>query len=714
LDKNKIFSIVLKLCSVAIVLCTLLSLLAVNTSAESLPGVPYTTYTYWEGYGSKKPVEIKATHEVYKILDGAKLDIGNFSELQHSFSYNNQLYILDSGNGRIVIFDKDYNVTDIITSFKYGKEKLQFKGAKGLFVDESGLYLADTANKRILCTKDGVVTHIIERPVDTSIPETLEYSPSRLVKDSSGYLYALCEGSYYGMMVFSETYEFFGFFGANNVETNFFNAITSWVSSLFETEAKHNASLKQLPYALTDICLDSEGLIIGINDGSTGQIKRFGLLGTNTLKKNNDFSTASTDTFNFVDSPYMFRDKTLSGSVFYTSKFTALAADDNGYYYAVDNTHGRVFIYDDTASVISVFGGGKQVGDQTGTFSSVSSAAIFGEDIIITDFITGKITVFRKTEYGKVFMTANSYTVDSDYIAAKPYWEQINGVDKNNQLAWRGLGKAYLTEKNYSKAMSYAKSGVDRETYSKAFSYVRDEFISKNFWWITVLALGAVVGILVFIIKSKKDNIIVIKNPKLRIAVRTFYHPFESFDLIKNKGMGSVPIAIGFLIVFYISSILCKLNSGFMFGVVDLSNFNSILVLLGSIGIVLLWAVSNWLVAVLFEGKGKMKEIICATCYSLTPMIIYNFSYLILSHVLIPSANSPFELFSSVCYLLTGVLLLLSITVLHDFSFFKAIAIAIVSVIAMAIVVFLLFLILTLSQDLISFVIGIINEIALR
>ena len=714
MNKNKINTMTLKLCSVAIILCTLLSLFAVSVSAEGLPGVPYTTYTYWEGYGGKKPVEIKATHEVFKMLDGAELDLGNFFELQHCFAYMNELYVLDSGNGRIVVFDEDYNVTNVITSFTHGKEKIEFKGAKGLFVDETGLYLADTANKRILCTKNGVVNHIIERPDDASIPETFDFSPSRLVRDSSGYIYLLCEGSYYGMMVFSENYEFFGFFGANNVETNFFNAITTWVQSLFQTEEKHNASVKQLPYSLLDICLDSEGFIVGINDGSTGQIKRFGLLGTNTLKKNNDFSTASTDTFSFVDSPYMFRDKTLSGSVFYTSKFTAITADGNGYYYAIDNTHGRVFIYDDSAAVISVFGGGRQTGNQDGTFSSVSSAVIFNDDIVVTDFITGIITVFRKTEYGKTFMTANSYTIDSDYIAAKPYWEQINSVDKNNQIAWRGLAKAYLAEKDYSKAMSYAENGLDRETYSKAFSYIRDEFISDNFWWITILALAAVIGILVFIIKSKQENIIIIKNAKLRLAVRTFYHPIESFDLIKNKGMGSIPIAIGFLIVFYVSSILCKLNSGFMFGVVDLSKFNSILVFLGSIGIVLLWTVSNWLVSVLFEGKGKMKEIICATCYSLTPMIIYNFSYVILSHLLIPSANSPFELISSVCYLLTGLLLLLSITVIHDFSFFKAIAIAIVSVLAMAIVVFLLFLILTLSQDLISFVVGIVNEIALR
>lgn len=714
MNKANIFKKTFSKLTVLLIIVSVICSAVIPVFAEELPAVPYSNYTYWDGYGAKKAVEIKPTHEVHDIIDGIKLEIGAFSELQHAFQYKEQLYLLDSGNGRIVVLNKDYKVDEIINSFKLGEEKIEFKGAKGIFVDENGFYVCDTKNKRVLCTKNGEVTKIIERPNDPSIPETFDFSPIRIIKDSSGYLYLLCEGSYYGMMVFSENYDFFGFFGANSVKQDFFSAVTAWIRSLFETEEKHNASAKQLPYALTDICLDSEGLIIGINDGSTGQIKRFGLVGTNTLKKNNDFSTISTDSFNFVDSPYMFKDITLSYSTFFTSKFTALTADTNGYYYAVDNTHGRVFIYDNKANLISIFGGGKQAGEQEGTFSSVSSVAVMGDDILVTDFINGKITVFRSTEYGKNFMKANSLTAQSDYIAAKPYWEQINAQDKNNQLAYRGLAKAYLSEKNYEKAMEYAKKGIDREVYSKAFSYVRDEFLSKNFWWITAIAIAIVIGIIVFIIKSKQENIIVIKNAKLRVAMRTFYHPIESFDALKNKGMCSIPIAIGFMAVFYISSILCELNSGFMFGVVDLSNFNSILVLLGTVGIVLLWTVSNWLVAVLFEGKGRMKEIFCATCYSLTPLIIYNFSYMILSHVLIPTANSPFELFGTVCYLLLGLLLLLSITVLHDFSFFKAIAIALVSVLAMAIVVFLLFLILTLSQDIISFIISVFNEISLR
>ena len=45
------------------------------------------------------------------------------------------------------------------------------------------------------------------------------------------------------------TSEFFGFFGANNVKTTFASAIKDAITSLFNTEEKHSASIKALPFS---------------------------------------------------------------------------------------------------------------------------------------------------------------------------------------------------------------------------------------------------------------------------------------------------------------------------------------------------------------------------------------------------------------------------------------------------------------------------------
>lgn len=685
-----------------------------TASAESIEDIPYTTYTYWEGYANKTPVKTKATHKTVGVLEGNLLGIGEFSELQHMASFDGFLYVLDSGNGRIVVLDENYNVKEQIADISYNGETINFKGAKGIFVDESGLYIADTLNKRLLCTKNGEIFKIITKPDDTTVPETFDFAPTKLVRDSNGYIYLLCQGSYYGMMVFSDTYEFFGFFGANNVTTSLSNAIKKFVTSLFETEKKHNASVRQLPFSLIDICIDSDGFVAGLTGTSSGQIRRFGLSGTNILVKNSNFTSKTSNSFNFADYPVSFTNMLSKYRVSLTSSFCALTADDKGYYYAVDGTHGRIFIYDTACNVISVFGGGKQKGEQEGTFVSPSNICVFGDDLLVSDFSTGKITRFNITEYGKILMTANSLTIKSKYEDAKPYWEKINAEDKNCQLAYRGLSKAALKEKDYKTAMNYAKTGLDRETYALAFTEVRNKFISDNFWWISILAVVLVATLVVFVVESRKRNLVLIKNQKLRVALVTTIHPFESLQAIKTKNMGSVKIATAFMLLFYVATILTELVGGFMFKITDLSNFNAILPLIGTIGIVLLWTVANWLVCILFEGKGRIKEIYCATCYSLMPLIIYNFAYIVLSNVLIPSANSPFELFGNICYIFTIVLLLLSITIIHDFSFFKAIGTALATALGMAIVAFVLFSMLTLWQEILGFVLSVFNEVTLR
>ena len=291
---------------VALLVLTLTFSCIFTVGAESIEDVPFTTYTYWEGYASKTPVKTKATHKAVGTVEGNLLGIGAFSEIQHVASYDGFLYVLDSGNGRVVVLDSDYKVQKQITTLEYNGEKIDFTGAKGVFVDDSGLYIADTLNKRLLCLKNDEIFKIIEKPDDTTVPETFDFAPTKLVRESNGYIYLLCQGSYYGMMVFSDDYEFFGFFGANNVTTSLSNALKELITSLFETEEKHNASVRQLPFSLIDICIDNEGFVAGLTGTRSGQIRRFGLSGTNTLVKLSDFTSKSSSSFNFADNPVSF------------------------------------------------------------------------------------------------------------------------------------------------------------------------------------------------------------------------------------------------------------------------------------------------------------------------------------------------------------------------------------------------------------------------
>jgi hypothetical protein len=692
-----------------------LTCIVVPARAESVDTVPYTNYTYWETYGSKTPVTTKAVFQAFDVITGDGSGIGSFSELQYMCVYDGFLYVLDSANGRIVKYDKQYRVVDQITGFTYGGEELTFKGAKGIFVDETGLYVADTQGKRVLCTRDGVVTHVITKPDDTAVTSTFNFAPTRLIRDRSGYYYVLCEGSYYGMMVFTDKYEFCGFFGANSVSASLGDAVTEFISGLFDTEVKHSASVQALPYTMLDVCIDSDGFIVTINDEKwSGQIRRYGLSGTNILKKPSGFSYSSTNSFNFADNPPVYRDTTTTYGTYIYCAFNAITCDENGFYYVVDGARGRIYVYDMDINLIGVFGGGLSGGNQLGTFVSPSSVAVFGDDLLVADFSTGRITVFRKTDYGKTLMQADDLTVDSHYLEAKPLWEQVHAQDKNCQLAYIGLAKAYLEEGDYENAMEYAKMGYDKVTYAKAFEQVRDAFIYNNFWWILLVVIGIVGALAAFMIISRRQEVIFIHDKKLKIAMSTLAHPIASFNEGKQKKLFSVPIALCVLTVFYMTSVLKTMYGGFMYSTSDLSQYNAFIELIGTVGIVVLWTAANWLCCSLFEGKGDMKEIFCVSCYALMPVILYNVAYLALSNFLIPTNNSGFELFSTICYGLTVVHLLLGMTIVHDFSFFKSLALAAVILLGMFVIAFVIFVMLSLSQNLLNFVVQIFNEITMR
>lgn len=701
---------IIRLLTVAVLIA---GIAVVNVSAEEISNVPYTNYTYWKGYFNKTAVPTKAVYEAVKKLDASNPGVGAFNEVNHLYSDGEFLYIMDSGNGRILKLDRDYRATEIITSVTYNDENLEFKGAKGLFIKDGELFLADTENKRVLCVKNGEVFKIIEKPESTAIPADYSFAPTRIIRDDNNYLYVLCDGSYYGAMVFDDKYNFVGFFGANNVKTTVFGAIKNMVTSLFETEEKHNASVQMLPYQIKDMCIDSSGFICAVNGEEAGQIRRLGTDGSNILKVTENYSSLSADSFNFGDYPNYYTDTTSKYGNQVMQSFSAIACNDE-FIYCVDSTFGKIFIYDQKGQLISVFGGGMSNGNQIGTFTSPNTLAVFGNDLVVSDFAANTITVFRRTDYGETLMKADTLTNKGEFAAAKPLWETVNAQDKNCQLAYSGLANAYLEAGDYKNALSFARQGFDRVAYADAFKYVRNDFLSKNFLLIAIVTVLLIGGAITFLIISRKKDIRIIKNDKWRTALTFMFHPLESLRLIREKEMASPLAATVLLLVFYVAGVVCNLNSGFMYGIVNKDSYNSLFILIGSVGVVLIWVVMNWIVCMLAEGKATFKEVYCTACYSLMPKTVYYLLFTVLSYIVIPSSNNGFGVLSSICTIYMMILLLVSMMNVQEYTFSKALGMAIVSVIGMAIGAFVIFVVLTLGQDLIGFVVGIIKEIILR
>lgn len=610
----------------------------------------------------------------------------------------------------------------------YLESTLSYFKAQGLYVSKDNkIYLADTENFRVLVLNEkGYLEHLILKPTDPDkgIPTDLEFKPTRLVMDSKGYLFVVSDGCYYGMLVYDENEEFLGFHGSYKVETGVLDTIKGWITDLFMTNEKSDQQQKTLPNAIMDISIDSQGLLYTLSGGGAGQVKRLGLNGNQTLNHKFGFQTQSGDLVNFSEIPAEYWHKHDQ----YKVGFSAIAVDSQGFAYVVDKLRGRIFMYDEECRVISVFSTGFKEGNQVGNFVTAEAIACSDDCLYVVDYATGTVTVFELTEYGRLFKEANVRTIDGEYEKALPLWQEVLKLDANNQRAYEGVGKAMLTKANAEKAagnteqanfyfdetMKYAELGNDQQTYSQAFTVVQKNWLTNNFWWIFLLCLALVGGIAALLVLSKKRKLINIKNDKLRVALTVPFHPFQAFQSMKYQKFASMKLSLVFMLLLYLASVSEDLYGGFMYVIIDTSNYNALYTLIGSVGVLLLWVIANWGICILNEGKGSLKEVFTMSAYSMTPLIVYSVIFVAGSHLLAASETSTFGLISTIMFIYTALLLLIGMTVVHEYTFFKSMKMAILTILGMLLTAFVIFSVVLLTQQFITFFVNIFDEIALR
>ena len=154
--------------------------------------------------------------------------------------------------------------------------------------------------------------------------------------------------------------------------------------------------------------------------------------------------------------------------------------------------------------------------------------------------------------------------------------------------------------------------------------------------------------------------------------------------------------------------------SGFMFVLFNKSTYNAIFVVLSTIGFAVLFAIVNWAMSTLFEGKGTFKQVLIVVCYSYLPTIFYLLFYTIFSNVFTPDEGLLLNVVYVVCTALRYIILCIGMMTIHEFGFFKFIGIVILTLIGMLIVVFVAFMVVILIQQMFSFIGTIIQEIRYR
>lgn len=707
--------------SVLLALILLIGIIPVSAIGiyKETSDVPYDTLTYWEhaNVSANDAVRAVGMYDYYKTLyneDMVGVDILSYSDV--SIDDNDNIYILDGDSSKIHVLDANYNFVKTIgeiTDTASG-EVYNYKGAQGIVVSsENVIYICDTENGRvILLDSDGNFKSLLYLPESTLIPSDFEYRPQKIAVDSSNYIYVLSEGSYYGAILYSPKGDFLGFYGANTVKATVLDVIASLWEKITTTDAKKEVSAKELPFQFTDLYVDKQDFIYTATGRTakvveTGQIKRLSPGGLNILE-------SDSVTFGLHEPIHLRSDGRYPD-------IAGLAVSNDNYIYSYDVSTGYISIFDNDCRMLNTFGGGaanyisNAAGVQDGTFQAISALDVTSDkDIVVLDKTKKCITIFKINEYGSLLMEANTLTINGDYEAAFPLWEEILTIDRCSQIAYSGIAKTYYAAGDYANAMKFAQMGYDYDTYSLSYDFVRRSFIEKNIYLFAAIILVVVVALVLFIMYKRKKNLVLIKNRELKLLSRVMLHPSEVITEIKEKKRGSVLIGFILIVLYYVTATIKETNSGFLFKNPTNTSFNSLLVLLQTFGIVVLWTICNWAVCTLQEGKGKMREIFIVTSYSILPLIISNIVYTVASNVILESEASFLTIFVTVMQLFTAFILITGTIIIHDYTFGRFVGTSIMSILGILIVVFLGIVIVILVQQVAMFVGTVYREFVYR
>lgn len=458
-----------------------LAAVLLNSSA-AYAGDPYDGYNY-NVWGQSVPAPNSYLPE--RAIRGEELGIGRFSNPQDMFvDGNGELYVLDSGNNRIVILDSDLKVEKVIGRFTADGDEISLNEPAGICVSgEDLIYLADSGNGRILAVnREGNVVKEIGKPVSDIIPTDFSYKPEKVLVDSKNIIYVMAYGVYEGIVAFDGGGSFLEFYGSNRVEITLALLSDLFWKSIFTREQKESMG-RYVPVEYSNFDIDNKDFIytttVNTSD-SRNEIKKLNPMGQNILR--HKLTAANGSRLNAYDygdqESYRFR------ASLQDTSFVDITVDGDDIISALDQARGRIFQYDQESNLLCIFGG---LGDRLGTFSKPCAIENLKDRILVLDSDKSSITVFRPTPYGVYVREAVKLYGQGRYEAALGSWDEVLKRNSNFELAYSGIGQALMKKEAYGEAMDYFKLSYDRDGYDKAFNEYRKEYVRGHF---SLLALG--------------------------------------------------------------------------------------------------------------------------------------------------------------------------------------------------------------------------------
>lgn len=417
-----------------------------------------------------------------------------------------KVYICDTGNNRIIELSRptpqSLKVERIIDSFTGDTNVTTFNAPLDIQISDEGyFYIADSGNERIL-KLDPELNYVSEftKPDDNTLDPGLVFQPTKLAIDTADRVYCIATGINKGLVKYEADGTFSGFVGATKVTFDFMDYI--WKK--FATQEQRALLESFVPTQYDNLYMDHEGFVYvctgsaekeDIRSGSADVVRKLNLMGNDIMVRNGEW--------NIIGDLYMGNGGGYQGA----SYFTDVTCFDNDIFVCLDRNRGRLFGYDDQGKMVFAFGGN---GNMDGYFRRPSAVDHMNYDLFVLDELDCSVTLFVPTEFGELIYSAIDQFDKGLYDESEQSWRQVMALDGNYDLAYIGIGRALLRQKEYKEAMDYFELKYDDENYSKAYKQYRKIWVEQHIVWIVVIILA--LFFVPMIINKRKELIYEVEN----------------------------------------------------------------------------------------------------------------------------------------------------------------------------------------------------------
>ncbi len=195
---------------------------------------------------------------------------------------------------------------------------------------------------------------------------------------------------------------------------------------------------------------------------------------------------------------------------------------------------------------------------------------------------------------------------------------------------------------------------------------------------------------------------------------RVLVHPLKAFNEIKYEKAGSFGLSIIILLLWFFSSVFEYLEYGFQFSQNKPEMLSVLSEFMSSAMIIILWSIANWAICTLMDGEGWFKDIWITSSYSTMPLVVTIVPITLLSKVLTIEEASWVTLLTTVAFAWTILLMLISNTIIHQYTIKKSIFSMLLTVLGVFILLLLVVLLVSLVAQFADFITTISRELMFR